>query len=199
VRDTIKKVSETYGDKVRIVFKHQPLSFHPNAMPAALAAEAAREQGKFWEMEEKLFTNQAQLSPDNYKKWAQEIGLDMAKFSASVEKQSGKARIEADIASANSIGAQGTPAFFINGRKIGGAQPFENFKKIIDEELAKADKMLNDGTKPDELYAKIIANGKKVEPPKALADEVNQFDYEGSPSIGDKKAPIVIATYEDFQ
>jgi protein-disulfide isomerase len=195
----LKQVEETYGAKVRIVFKQQPLPFHPNAMPAALAAEAAHEQGKFWEMEDKLFSNQQALSPESYKKWAEEIGLDMAKFNAAFDKQKFKARIEEDMAMATAVTATGTPAFFINGRKVGGAQPFENFKKIIDQELEKAEGMVKGGVKPEELYAKIIEGGKTQEPEPAVGKDEYKFDYEGSPTTGDKKAPIVIATFEDFQ
>ena len=77
---TLAELLKTYGDKLRVVWKHQPLSGHPQAMPAALAAEAARQQGKFWEMHDRLFSHQAELSPQAYERWAAELGLDVARF-----------------------------------------------------------------------------------------------------------------------
>jgi protein-disulfide isomerase len=135
VEPTLKQIEDSYKGQVKFVWKHQPLPFHPNAMPAAMAAEAAREQGKFWQMHDKLFENQQALSPENYDKWAKEIGLDVPKFKAAVASGKFKARIEEDMAQGQRIGANGTPTFFINGEKLVGAQPFENFKQVIDRKL----------------------------------------------------------------
>jgi protein-disulfide isomerase len=123
---------------VRIVWKNQPLSFHPNAMPAAAAAMAAYEQGndKFWAMHDKLFANQQQLSPAYYEQVAQEIGLDMAKFKSSIEAHRAQAAIQAEMNAGTAVGASGTPTFFINGRRLVGALPYDSFKQIIDAELA---------------------------------------------------------------
>ncbi len=123
---------------MRIAWKNQPLSFHPNAMPAAEAAMAAYEQGndKFWAMHDKLFENQGQLSPAYYERVAKEIGLDMGKWKASVEAHRAQAAIQADMNAGSALGANGTPTFFINGRKVVGAVPFESFKQVIDAELA---------------------------------------------------------------
>ena len=112
------------------------LSFHPNAMPAAEAAMAAHEQGKFWEMHDKLFEKQQSLSTEVYDQIAKEIGLDLNKFHASIESHRNQAVIQADMAAGSAIGASGTPTFFINGRKLVGAMPFESFKQVIDAELA---------------------------------------------------------------
>ena len=136
VEPTLKQLRDDYGQKVKFVWKNQPLSFHPNAMPAAEAAMAANEQGKFWEMHDKFFANQGALSPDFYEKTAKELGLDMGKFKSSVEAHKNKGLIEADMAAGSGIGAGGTPTFFINGRKLVGAQPVDAFKQVIDAELA---------------------------------------------------------------
>jgi len=122
---------------VRIVWKHQPLPFHPEALPAALAAEAARQQGKFWEMHDKLFENQRSLSASSYEVWAKELGLDLGKFKAAMADPQVKERVLADQELANKVGANGTPTFFVNGEKVVGAQPFEAFKVVIDRRLAK--------------------------------------------------------------
>jgi len=99
---------------------------------------AAYEQGndKFWAMHGKLFEKQNELSPAYYEQAAREIGLDMAKWKASVASHKAQASIQADMAAGNAVGANGTPTFFINGRKLVGAMPFESFKQIIDAELA---------------------------------------------------------------
>ena len=114
-----------------------PLSFHPKAPAAHKAAEAAHRQGKFWEMHEKIFANQRGMSEDQYVKYAEEIGLDMEQFKKDVAATDTQKRIDGDVKDAQSIGASGTPAFFINGRYLSGAQPFDRFKTIIDEELKK--------------------------------------------------------------
>ena len=124
-----------YGDKVRVVWKHNPLSFHPNAMPAALASMAAHEQGKFWEYHDKVFANQQKMTRPDLLRHAQELGLDVKRFEQALNAARAKPAIDADAAEARSLGASGTPAFFINGRFLSGAVPFEGFAEIIDEEL----------------------------------------------------------------
>ena len=135
VNPTLDQLVKDYGNDVAVSFRHNPLPFHNNAMIAAIASEAAREQGKFWEMHDKLFANQQALDRPNLEKFAQELGLDMGKFKAALDSGAGKARIQADMALAKQVGANGTPNFFINGRNLVGAQPFEKFKEIIDDEL----------------------------------------------------------------
>ena len=111
---------------------------HAKARPAHDAAEAANQQGKFWEMHDKIFDNQAQMSPANYLKYAAEIGLDVEKFQADLKSDKVKKRVDDDRRLAASLGVTGTPAFFINGRFLSGNQPFTSFKRLIDEELKKA-------------------------------------------------------------
>ena len=137
VNPTLKQVEDTYGDKVRVVFKHNPLSFHQDAPLASEAALAAGAQGKFWEMHDMLFKNQRALKRENLEQYAQELGLNMDKFKAALDGGTFKEQVQADIAQARALGATGTPSFFINGRKVRGAQPFDRFKAVIDEELAK--------------------------------------------------------------
>ena len=119
------------------MWKNQPLPFHPNAEPAAEAAMAAGGQGKFWEMHDKIFANQQTMDRPHYEQWAQELGLNMARFKADLDGSKYADRIKADSAEGNRVGANGTPTFFINGSKLVGAQPVDAFKKLIDAELAK--------------------------------------------------------------
>ncbi len=133
---TVDQVMKAYGDKVRLYFRDYPLPFHQHARPAAEAAECANAQGKFWDYHDKLMASK-DLSPENLKKMAADTGMDAKKFDECVAKNPYKDIIEKDIADGATAGVNGTPAFFINGRLISGAQPFEKFKEIIDEELAR--------------------------------------------------------------
>jgi protein-disulfide isomerase len=140
VGPTLEKLLADYPKDVRVVYKMHPLPMHQNAMTAALAAMAANAQGKFGPMNEKLLANSASLSRDKYLQIATEIGLDVKKFTDDIDKQAYKADIDAEAAEAMKLGASGTPASFVNGRFISGAAPYESFKKLIDEEIAKATK-----------------------------------------------------------
>ena len=110
---------------------------HSKAQAAHDAAESANQQGKFWEMHDKIFENQRVMSPENYLKYAAEIGLDVDKFKSDLASATVKKRIDEDRKAASSLGVTGTPAFFINGRFLSGNQPVSSFKRLIDEELKK--------------------------------------------------------------
>jgi protein-disulfide isomerase len=110
---------------------------HSKAQAAHEAAEAANQQGKFWEMHDLIFENQREMSPENYLRYATELKLDVEKFKRDLSSRAVKTRIEDDLSVAGSLGVTGTPSFFINGRFLSGAQPFPSFKKLIDGEIAK--------------------------------------------------------------
>ena len=198
-RNSLDEVEKNYGDKVRIVFKNLPLDFHKQAFLAAEAALCGLDQKKFWEMEKKLFENQQGLMPEQLPEHAKAVGMDVGKFEACLKEHKYKAHVEKDMAGAAKIQATGTPAFFINGRKIGGARPFDDFKKIIDEELPKAEAKLKEGVAKKDLYAKLIETGKEFIPPPPLDTKVNDFSYDGSPFLGPRDAKIKIVEYKDFQ
>jgi protein-disulfide isomerase len=134
--DVVDQVVKTYGDKVKVVFRDYPLPMHPEARLAHEAANCANAQGKFWEYHRKLFANQQALAEANLKTYAKDLGLDQAKFDDCLAKRPHKAAIDKDLEDGAKVGVSGTPAFFINGRMLSGAQPFEKFKEVIDEELA---------------------------------------------------------------
>jgi protein-disulfide isomerase len=135
--ESVNKVMEQYAGKVRLVYRHYPLPFHANAAKAAEAAACADDQGKFWEMHKVLFANQQKLGVEDLKAHAAAIGLDTAKFAACLDGGSKKAVIDADQKAGTEAGVSGTPAFFINGKLLSGAQPLAEFQRIIDAELAK--------------------------------------------------------------
>jgi protein-disulfide isomerase len=135
VEPTLKQIEQEYGDSVRIVFKHLPLEIHPEARAAHLAAEAAHRQGKFWAMHDRIFTNQRDLRPETLEGYAREIGLDLERYRRDVASADVRKRIDEDLEQARELGVTGTPSFFINGKNLAGAQPFPNFKRMIDEAL----------------------------------------------------------------
>lgn len=134
---TMDKIKEEYRDQVSFTFRDYPLDFHENAKIASLASQCAFEQKKFWEYYEKLFENQDALASSHLKAYAKELKLDENKFNDCLDSKKYEDEVEKDIADGVDAGVTGTPATFINGRKVVGAQPYEVFKKIIDEELAK--------------------------------------------------------------
>jgi protein-disulfide isomerase len=139
VNPTLKQVEEKYGDKLRVVFRDFPLSsIHKDAAKAAEAAECAHEQGKFWEMHDKMFGNQTKLQVEGLKQSATEIGLDATAFNQCLDSGKFAAEVQKDVDEGISYGVTGTPAFFINGRMLSGAQPLDAFTAVIDEELARA-------------------------------------------------------------
>lgn len=195
VVETVNKVHEEYKDKVRIVFKHNPLSFHDKAQLAAEASMAAHAQGKFWEYHDVLFANQQALERANLETYAEEVGLDMEKFRAALDQRTYEAYAKNDAAQAADVNASGTPTFFVNGRLLGG-KSFDDFKTIIDEELEKTQKLIDKGTSADKVYEKIISKGKVFSP---LEDKVNSISVDGSPSLGNAPAKISIVEFSEFQ
>ncbi len=140
-RETLPQIISQYVDtgKVKIVFRDFPLGFHEKAEKAAEAAECAGEFGdaKYWEMHDKLYNNQDALDVDDLKSYAVELGLDATQFNDCLDSDKMADEVQADIDEGSSYGVSGTPAFFINGILVSGAQPFSEFEKIIDAELAK--------------------------------------------------------------
>lgn len=140
---TIQKILDEYGDQVALVYRHFPLSFHDNAEPAAIASECANEQGKFWEFADAMFADQSQLAGDAgtanafIAATAKAIKLDVSKFNTCLASNSYQSVIDADLASGQAAGVQGTPATFVNGTLVSGAVPYASFKKIVDDALAK--------------------------------------------------------------
>jgi protein-disulfide isomerase len=207
VEPTIDQVMKEYAGKVRVAWRNMPLPFHNNAKPAAIAAMAANQQGKFWQMHEILFKNQQALATADLEKYAQEIGLNTTKFKAALADKKLADQIDADAAAGGKIGARGTPAFFVNGRFLSGAQPFDRFKALIDEELKKAEELVKKGTPKAKVYDAILKTAKAEvgggsapaaagEPP---AGPPKKVDIGNAPTRGPKNAPINVVLFSDFQ
>ena len=133
--ETVDQVLKAYPNQVRLVFRHFPLDFHAQAPKASEAALCAQDQNKFWEMHDKLFANQKALEVPALKGYAKELGLDTGKFDKCLDSGEKAATVQADMADGKKVGVNGTPAFFINGILLSGAQPFDEFKSVIDSEL----------------------------------------------------------------
>ena len=134
---TVRDLEAAYPGKIRFVFKNQPLPFHQNARPAAKAALAAGEQGKFWEYHDALFKHQGELDRASLERYAEDLGLDLRRFRAALDDSRLDIAIEADITEAHRLDVRGTPAFFINGRGLQGAQPLAAFRAKVDQALAE--------------------------------------------------------------
>ncbi len=156
VRATLKEVERMYRGKVRFAYKHNPLGFHPRAMPAALASMAAHRQGKFWAMHDLLFENQKQLTDENFVVLARELGLKVSRFNKDLKDPDLRAKIQADQAQGQTLGARGTPAFFINGKFLSGAQPTSKFEQVIDAELKAARALVSKGVSRKKVYAELM-------------------------------------------
>jgi protein-disulfide isomerase len=132
---TVRDVLAAYPGKIRLVYRDYPLPMHPKAPKAAEAAHCAGDQGKYWEMHDKLFTAGAKLDVADLKAHAREVGVDGGKFDQCLDSGEKAKVVESHKKAGDEAGVSGTPAFFINGRLLSGAQPLEAFKAAIDEEL----------------------------------------------------------------
>ncbi len=137
-RPALKRVREVYGEKVRFAFRHFPLAFHQQAQKAGEAASCAGDQDRFWEMHDRLWANSSKLRPADLKEHATALGLDTEAFTQCLDSGRYASLVLEDARAGTELGVSGTPAFFINGRPLVGAQPFEAFAKVIEDELARA-------------------------------------------------------------
>ncbi len=196
---TMEQIAKTYGNDVRIVWKDNPLGFHPRAMPAAtLAFMAYKQKGSdaFWKAHDLLFASQPKLEDSDLERIAGEVGLGWPAVKNAIDKGTYANEISADQDLASDLNARGTPHFFVNGRRVKGAQPFERFKSVIDEELKKAKALVAKGTPRSKVYDEIMKSGK--EPPPPEKKEVGAVPAD-APSKGAKNAKVVIQEFSDFQ
>lgn len=136
---TVKKILETYPGKIRLVIKNYPYRYRDFARIAAEASLAARDQDKYWEMHDILISRSPRLDRDSLISYAGELGLDVKKFTESIDKEKHAAEINRDIELAQKLDLYNTPTFYINGRKLVGDRPLEHFTRIIDEELRRTE------------------------------------------------------------
>lgn len=135
--ERLRTLEKEYGSKVRVVYKNMPMPFHKNAQLAAKAMLAAHKQGKFFEYKDVLFAHQDAQERANLLSYAQELRLDMNRFTRDLDDQGIAEAVQADIAEARRVTVVGTPTFFVNGRRLVGAQPVDVFRKQVDAALAR--------------------------------------------------------------
>ena len=137
VQPTFAELLKRYDGKVKLVHKDLPLdAIHPQARDAAEAARCAGEQGKYWQYHDKLYAHSPRFSIEDLKNYAKESGMDASNFERCLAGGKFKQAVQNDVSEGAALGLSGTPAFFINGRELTGAQPIEAFIAIIDDELA---------------------------------------------------------------
>jgi protein-disulfide isomerase len=206
---TYEQLKKDYEGKVRIAFINHPLGFHKKAKEAASLAAAAHKQGKFWEVYSFLFTKQKEWNrvPD-FKEWLEshkaEIPADWETLKKDMESKEIEKIVDEDSKIAVTLGVRGTPASFVNGRFISGALPIDSFKKVIDEELKKAE---GKNLKGDALYREIIKDGKPAvaktngnKDEKEDPNKVYQIKLTGNEAVkGSKNPKVTIIEFSDFQ
>ncbi|HEU5077169.1 MAG TPA: thioredoxin domain-containing protein [Polyangiaceae bacterium] len=199
VNPTIEKVLETYKDDVRVVWKDNPLPFHPRAVPAATLARYAFEtkgNAAFWDVHAALFEIQPKLEDEDLKGVADKFGLPWGNVKAAIDSNKYKTVFADSQDLATELQARGTPHFFVNGRRLSGAQPFEKFKELIDDRLKVAQAMVSKGTPKAKVYEEIVKSGKAPPPPEKK--EVGAAPPD-SPFAGGKNAKVVIHEFSDFE
>jgi protein-disulfide isomerase len=189
----IHALQQKYGKALRVIVKHNPLPFHPLARPAAIAAIAAQRQGKFWPMHDKMFEHPQDLDEQHFFKWAKQLGLDVGRFRRDKADPAAGRQIDDDMALAESAEARGTPTFFINGRKVVGAQPVDVFSVVIDEEIALARSAHRHG---QSWYESRTGDGKTFDD---LEDAVLPFDLAGLPAVGAENPSVSVVFVTDHQ
>ena len=211
VEASLEQAKTAYGpDKIRIIWKNSPLPFHKNAKPAAEAGQGVfdlKGNDAFWKFHKNAFANQKDLTPANFEKWAADAGVDMAKFKAGLASHKWAEKVDKDNAVGKTAGVSGTPASFINGVSVSGAQPYDKFKAVIDQELEKANAKLKAGTPKDKIYVEMSKENKKNAPAKPEEDEEEKEDTKTvfkvpvgtSPSRGKADALVTMVMFSDIQ
>jgi protein-disulfide isomerase len=197
---TLAQLRATYKDDVRIAIASKPLPMHPRAAPAARAFLAAAELGKGEAMHEKLFATLGSHDDDAIRNAAIEIGLDPRAFETMRTSAGVSGALAKSERLATSVAVQGTPCFFVNGRRLSGAQPYDDFARLVDEELARARHLIDRGVAPDEIYAVIMATAPAAQPAAPDVDPVAlEVSTDGAPIRGDARAPVTIVVFSDFE
>ncbi len=210
VKPTIATLMRDYGrDKLRIVVKHNPLSFHDRALEAARFAQAVTDLGgpdAGLEFMQRAFVAQRELDRPRLAEYARELGLDPARVEARADSPEVASAVDRDMALAKQVGATGTPAFFANGVKISGAQPLDVFRERLDAELDKAAELTRNGTPAEKVFPTLVARNWDDPPPPSKAAPPAEADLSvwkvptaGAAARGAQKPLVTIVEFTDYQ
>jgi protein-disulfide isomerase len=210
---TLQEIQRAYGpDRVRLVWKHNPLPFHKNAAPAHEAAAIVFALGgsvAFYRFHDLAFANRTGLNPDKFADWAEQSGVDRSAFRGAWNDKKLTGKVYEDIELAKQLQATGTPTFFVNGVKIVGAQPFDKFKPVIDAELAAASDLRKAGTPAEDVYAArtSVNFAAPAPPPPVAADAEDEKEgqafqvpvFPDDPTRGPADALVTVVIFSEFQ
>ena len=206
---TMSRLKEVYGPELRVIWKNEPLPFHDKARPAAEFSQGVFALGgndAFWKWHDAAFRGQAALSVDAFATWARDAGVDADSVLRGLDAHTWAEKVDGDHALGTRIGVLGTPAFYINGVALSGAQPFEAFQQIIEQELTRAKGLLAGGTPRERVYVAASTTNFKEAPPRA-PDDVEKEDTRTvfkipvgqSPTLGNATAQVTLIEFGDFQ
>jgi protein-disulfide isomerase len=210
VTPTLARIEKEYGpERLHVVWKHNPLPSHANARPAAEAAAAVHALGgDFWKFHDLAFGHQRELTRENLARWAAEAGVETSRFEAELKSQRPAAKVGRDLALARKLGVRGTPHFRINGKALIGAQPFDEFKRLIDEQLAAAEALAKTGVRRADLSLELTQKNVAAAPPeRSKAAEAPRADttvwrvpvQKDDPVLGPADALVTLIEFSDFQ
>lgn len=212
--DTLSRALAEYRGDLRVVYRHQPLPFHPHAMAAAEASmEAFAQQGPqgFWAMHALLYENTQALERPNLERFAAQLGLDVPRFVRALDDHTHRARIEEDMELGRALGATGTPTFFINGVELVGAQPYEEFHRLIERERDRAAELLRRGVAPEAIYDLVTRDGltraaagahaaaPAPQRPQLDPHAIYAVPVTSQPTLGDADALVTVVVFSDFE
>lgn len=207
--EEVKAVIDKRPNDVRLVFKHTPLPFHQDAVPAAVGAIAAGEQGKFWEFTELAYAHQDALAIPQLPVYAEQLGLDVEKFKKAFETEKSLDPVRQDMQLAQSLGVRGTPTFFVNGKRFVGALTQDELNATIEEQLQFRQKLVDSGVENADLYWRLatlnyeaLAAEPAAEPePEPEGPAVVFVPTDGAPSTGATadEALVTIVEFSDFE
>ena len=202
--ETLAALRAEYGERVRLVIASRPLPMHERAAPAARAFLAAAEQGKAAAMHARLFARGAALDEDGIRAAARASDLDLATFERAWRGPSSEAALQRVEELASKLAVEGTPTFFVNGRRLVGARPPEVFRALIDEELGRARMLVETGVRPEAVYQAILAaapeaGSVKAAGPSRAPEEIVDVGLDGAPTRGPARAPITVVLFSDFE
>jgi protein-disulfide isomerase len=199
---TIATLRSELGDDVRVVLATRPLAMHERAAPAARALLAAAEQGKAEAMHARLFADRTALDDVGLTESARAIGLDLRAFESARTGPSTADALARVEALATSLDVNGTPTFFVNGRRMVGARTYDIFRAVVDEERARAQELVLSGIAREHVYASLMEAAPVAAPPvraPEIDDAAVDVALDGAPARGPNHAAVTIALFSDFE